>query len=222
MNDAMSAGLHRGWKSRLLSTLQPAAGGHYLDVAAGTGDVGIRIMRTLGAQHAARSRVTLADPNGPMLEVGKERLAGENSAWVDSSVIRTTAEDLSAIPDASVDGYTIAFGMRNVTDIDAACAEAARVLKPGGAMLCLEFGPSLPEHPVLDKVYEWYSFNVIPPLGELIAGEADPYQYLVESIRRFPQPAILGAKMERAGLTDVSWEPLTFGVVNIHSGFKPL
>jgi demethylmenaquinone methyltransferase / 2-methoxy-6-polyprenyl-1,4-benzoquinol methylase len=213
MNDLMSAGLHRAWKSILVSTLRPPRNRpfRHLDVAGGTGDVAFRVLDAGGPQ----TSVTVLDINGDMLGVGRERAGrryGDRIAFVGGN-----AESLP-IESGSRDGYTIAFGIRNVPRIDLALAEAYRVLKPGGRFLCLEF--SKVDVPGLDAVYDAYSFNVIPALGGAVAGDAESYRYLVESIRRFPPPARFGRMIADAGFARVTHRPLTGGVVAIHSGWK--
>jgi demethylmenaquinone methyltransferase/2-methoxy-6-polyprenyl-1,4-benzoquinol methylase len=213
MNDLMSAGLHRLWKNALVTALRPPPArpfGH-LDVAGGTGDVAFRILDAAGPQ----THVTVLDINGGMLEVGRERAGRRHDGRID--FVEANAEVLP-FPAKSFDGYTIAFGIRNVPRIDAALHEAFRVLKSGGRFLCLEF--SKVDVPILDAVYNAYSFNVIPALGRMVAGDADSYRYLVESIRRFPPPASFTRMIEAAGFRRVTHQPLTGGVVAIHSGWK--
>jgi demethylmenaquinone methyltransferase/2-methoxy-6-polyprenyl-1,4-benzoquinol methylase len=213
MNDLMSAGLHRLWKNALVTALRPPPArpfGH-LDVAGGTGDVAFRILDAAGP----RTHVTVLDINGGMLEVGRERAGRRHDGRID--FVEANAEVLP-FPAKSFDAYTIAFGIRNVPRIDAALREAFRVLKSGGRFLCLEF--SKVDVPILDAVYNAYSFNVIPALGRMVAGDADSYRYLVESIRRFPPPASFARMIEAAGFRRVTHQPLTGGVVAIHSGWK--
>ena len=213
MNDLMSAGLHRIWKAALVSMLRPPVTRpfRHLDVAGGTGDVAFRI-----AEAGRGGTVTVADINAAMLEVGRVR-AGKRRLDERVSFVEANAEDLP-FGNASYDGYTIAFGIRNVPRIDQALAEAHRVLRPGSRFLCLEF--SRVDLPGLDRLYEEYSFRVIPKLGELVAQDRASYQYLVESIRRFPPPRAFSAMIEQAGFRRVSHRPLTGGVVAIHSGWK--
>lgn len=215
MNDLMSAGLHRVWKDALLSALRPPRTRpfRHLDVAGGTGDVAFKILEAGGAE----TNVTVLDINGEMLAVGRERAAKRFPDDDRISFVQGNAEEL-ALPDDSFDAYTIAFGIRNVPRIDKALAEAHRVLKRGGRFLCLEF--SHVDVPLLDKVYEAYSFNVIPPMGRLVTGEAEPYQYLVESIRKFPKPQVFANMIEDAGFRRASFTPMTGGVVALHSGWK--
>lgn len=214
MNDLMSGGLHRVWKDILVAKLRPGArpGFTHLDVAGGTGDVAFRIARAGGPKTA----VTVLDINGDMLEVGRER---GKKAGLDRqlSFIEANAEELP-LPGNSFDAYTIAFGIRNVPRIDKALSEAYRVLKRGGRFLCLEF--SHVEAEALAKIYEAYSFKVIPLVGRAVTGDAEPYRYLVESIRQFPRPENFAAMIEAAGFQRVEFTPLTGGVVAIHSGWK--
>jgi len=213
MNDLMSAGLHRLWKDALVTALRPPPERpfRHLDVAGGTGDVAFRLLDAGGP----RTRVTVLDINGGMLEVGRERAGRRYDGRID--FVEANAEALP-FPGKSFDGYSIAFGIRNVPRIDMALSEAFRVLKAGGCFLCLEF--SKVDVPVLDTVYDAYSFNVIPALGRMVAGDAESYRYLVESIRRFPPPAAFARMIEAAGFKRVTHRPLTGGVVAIHSGWK--
>jgi demethylmenaquinone methyltransferase / 2-methoxy-6-polyprenyl-1,4-benzoquinol methylase len=213
MNDLMSAGLHRLWKEALVSTLRPSRDRpfRHLDVAGGTGDVAFRILDESGPQ----TRMTVLDINGEMLKVGAERAGHRYEGRID--FVEANAEELP-LESKTYDAYTIAFGIRNVPRIDAALREAHRVLKPGGRFLCLEF--SKVDVPVLDKIYDAYSFNVIPKIGGMVTGDAESYQYLVESIRRFPPPAAFARMIEEAGFKRVTHRTLTAGVVAIHSGWK--
>ncbi|HEY8566742.1 MAG TPA: bifunctional demethylmenaquinone methyltransferase/2-methoxy-6-polyprenyl-1,4-benzoquinol methylase UbiE [Beijerinckiaceae bacterium] len=213
MNDLMSAGLHRAWKETLVAMLRPpkARPFRHLDVAGGTGDVAFRVLEAGGPD----TQVTVLDINGAMLEVGRERTPLRFEAQVD--FVEANAEDLP-FPDRSYDGYTIAFGIRNVPRIERALAEAHRVLKPGSRFLCLEF--SRVDVPGLDRLYDLYSFNVIPALGRAVTGDAESYRYLVESIRRFPKPDAFAAMIEGAGFKRVSHRVLSGGIVAIHSGWK--
>jgi demethylmenaquinone methyltransferase / 2-methoxy-6-polyprenyl-1,4-benzoquinol methylase len=213
MNDLMSGGLHRAWKAELVGLLNPPRkrAFRHLDVAGGTGDVAFRVLEAGGPA----TTVTVLDINGAMLAVGRER-AGH--AYEDRiAFVQANAEALP-FPDGVYDGYTIAFGIRNVPRIEAALAEAYRTLRPGGRFLCLEF--SRVDVPGLDALYEAYSFNVIPRLGQWVAGDAESYRYLVESIRRFPKPAAFARMIEAAGFRRVTHRMLTGGVVAIHSGWK--
>jgi demethylmenaquinone methyltransferase/2-methoxy-6-polyprenyl-1,4-benzoquinol methylase len=215
MNDLMSAGLHRLWKDDLVSMLNPPRGQaafEHLDVAGGTGDVAFRILRAGGPN----VRVTVADISPEMVAEGKRRADAEGLLGRCRFTVGN-AEAL-AFPDKSFDGYTIAFGIRNVTHIDRALAEAYRVLKPGGRFLCLEF--SQVDLPVLDRIYDAYSFTVIPAIGKVVTGDGQPYRYLVESIRTFPKQDDFKAMIEDAGFARVSYRNLTGGVVAIHSGWR--
>jgi len=214
MNDLMSAGLHRFWKDTLVAMLRPPKNRpfRHLDVAGGTGDVAFRILDAGGPE----THVDVLDINGSMLGVGADR-AEKKGYGGRISFIECNAEALS-LPDRSYDGYTIAFGIRNVPRIPLALKEAHRVLKRGGRFLCLEFAPV--ETPGLDRIYDAYSFNVIPPLGKMITGDGEPYRYLVESIRQFPRPEAFSQMIRDAGFAQVTHRSLTGGIANIHSGWK--
>lgn len=214
MNDLMSGGLHRLWKDAMVTWLAPprqGPGRAFLDVAGGTGDIAFRI-----AERSPSSRVTVADINGEMLAVGHKRAAARGLAG-SVSFVESNAEDL-AFDDGRFDAVTIAFGIRNVPRIDKALGEAFRVLKPGGRFLCLEF--SAVDVAGLDRIYELYSFNVIPALGQLVTGDGEPYRYLVESIARFPNQARFAAMIERAGFGRVTYRNLSGGIAAIHSGWR--
>jgi demethylmenaquinone methyltransferase/2-methoxy-6-polyprenyl-1,4-benzoquinol methylase len=211
MNDLMSGGVHRLWKAELIDRLAPRPGLRLLDVAGGTGDIAQRVL-----DRARDAVVTVCDINESMLRRGRDRaIDGGRLAGID-----WICGDAEALPiaDASVDAYTIAFGLRNVTHIDAALQEARRVLRPGGRFLCLEF--SRVDGPLLNRIYDLYSFTVLPLLGQVVAGDREAYQYLVESIRRFPPQAELAGMMEAAGLEQVSYRNLTGGVAALHSGWR--
>jgi demethylmenaquinone methyltransferase / 2-methoxy-6-polyprenyl-1,4-benzoquinol methylase len=215
MNDLMSGGLHRAWKDALVIAVNPPLGDtafSVLDLAGGTGDVALRVADAGGAG----TRVTVCDINADMLTVGAERAIARG---LDDRVTFElgNAEEL-AYPDRSFDCVTIAFGIRNVPRIPRALEEAYRVLKLGGRFLCLEF--SSVDVPGLDTLYELYSFNVIPAIGRAVAGDREAYQYLVESIRKFPKPKAFARMMEQAGFRRVSFTPMTGGVVALHSGWK--
>jgi demethylmenaquinone methyltransferase/2-methoxy-6-polyprenyl-1,4-benzoquinol methylase len=213
MNDLMSAGLHRSWKNALVAALRPPKRRpfRHLDVAGGTGDVAFRILDSGGAA----THVTVLDINGDMLAVGRGRTQPQDLDRID--FVEGNAEALP-FADRSFDGYSIAFGIRNVPRIDAALADAFRVLRPGGRFVCLEF--SRVDVPGFDALYDAYSFNVIPALGQIVAGDGQAYRYLVESIRRFASPASFARTIEAAGFRRVGHRPLTGGVVAIHSGWK--
>ncbi|WP_374545148.1 bifunctional demethylmenaquinone methyltransferase/2-methoxy-6-polyprenyl-1,4-benzoquinol methylase UbiE [Rhodoblastus sp.] len=214
MNDLMSGGLHRVWKDIFVAKVRPSkrSAFKHLDVAGGTGDIAFRVARAGGP----KTEVTVLDINPDMLSVGRER-AEKNGLARQLKFVEANAEDLP-FPDAQFDAYTIAFGIRNVPRIDKALAEAYRVLKRGGHFLCLEF--SQVEAPALARIYESYSFSVIPTIGRLVTGEAEPYRYLVESIRQFPAAEDFAAMIERAGFQRAGFTRLTGGVVAIHSGWK--
>lgn len=214
MNDIMSGGLHRVWKDAMVSALNPPRREGYrtLDVAGGTGDVAFRIV----AASDRRAHVTVLDINGSMLAVGAERAARKDLSQ-NLEFIEANAEDLP-FPDKSFDAYTVAFGIRNVPHIDKALSEAFRVLKRGGRFLCLEF--SEVEMPLLEKAYELWSFQAIPRFGRLVTGDGEPYQYLVESIRRFPRQRDFAAMVEKAGFSRVTWTNYSGGIAALHSGWK--
>ncbi|XP_077231978.1 2-methoxy-6-polyprenyl-1,4-benzoquinol methylase, mitochondrial-like [Tasmannia lanceolata] len=230
MNDLMSGGMHRLWKDRLVSKLHPFPGMKHLDVAGGTGDVAFRVLENINSvsrratQHGLlddfenETQIYICDINPNMLNVGKKR-AIERGLGEDCSLqwVEGDAEALS-FEDDSMDGYTIAFGIRNVTHIEKAISEAYRVLKRGGRFLCLEL--SHVELPVFKQLYDYYSFSVIPALGELVASDRESYQYLVESIRRFPTQEMFARMIAEAGFQKVEYENLVGGVVAIHSGLK--
>jgi len=208
MNDAMSLGMHRRWKDRFVGMVRPRDGEAILDMAGGTGDIAFR-MAAKGAY------VTCADINPEMLAVGMERAAKRGLSgivWAEEN-----AERLSS-PGAAYDAYTCAFGLRNVTDLPAAIAEAYRVLKWGGRFFCLEF--STTEWPGFAKLYDAYSFNIVPRLGGLIARDRASYQYLIESIRRFPDMPTFAQMIGAAGFERVNYTPILGGAVAIHSGWK--
>ena len=214
MNDLMSFGLHRAWKNALVTAVDPprAAPFSVLDIAGGTGDVAFRLIEAGGAQ----TRVTVCDINRDMLEVGRER-----TAIYGGDTVATFAEaNAEALPfaDRSFDAATIAFGIRNVPRIERALAEAFRVLKIGGKFVCLEF--SSVDVPALDRLYDLYSFNVIPALGGVVAGDAESYRYLVESIRRFPKPQAFATMLRAAGFARVSFQTISGGIVTLHSGWR--
>ena len=216
MNDLMSAGLHRAWKAQLVSMLRPPKGRPFahLDVAGGTGDVAFRVLAAGGP----KTRVTVLDINESMLRVGAERAKEKVEGASDRIAFVTGNAESLPLPDAAFDAYTIAFGIRNVPRIETALAEARRVLKPGGRFLCLEF--SAVDIPLLDRIYDAYSFHVIPRIGARVAGDAESYRYLVESIRKFPTRGAFSGMIERAGFRHVTDRPLSGGIVAIHSGWK--
>ena len=215
MNDLMSGGLHRLWKRDFVTWLNPPKGQQayrHLDVAGGTGDIALRVVKSSGPNVHS----TICDISPEMLAVGKRRI---EDAGLDTRIacIEGNAETLP-FENSSFDAYTIAFGIRNVTHIDRAISEAYRVLKPGGRFLCLEF--SEVQVPLLDRLYDFHSFEVIPRLGKLTAGAAEPYQYLVESIRKFPKQEAFAQMIRDAGFAQVSYRNLTGGIAAMHSGWK--
>ncbi len=214
MNDLMSGGLHRLWKRACIAMLRPAADRRLLDVAGGTGDIALLWRRRGGGP------ALVCDINPAMVARGRDRALDRGVADGMADGVAWLCGDAERLPvaDRSVDAVTIAFGLRNVTDRAAALADMHRVLRPGGRFLCLEFGTvSLP---LLGDLYDRYSFAVLPRIGRLVAGDADAYRYLVESIRRFPpQPELAGA-MREAGFGRVAWRDLSGGIVAIHSGWR--
>lgn len=243
MNDLMSGGVHRLWKDHLIRKIRPKAGLSYLDVAGGTGDIAFRILNKITPQAGklatadiaksekadmsarpqnsagvlhGETKITLCDLNWDMLRVGRDR--AEDNGWLNDFEWITGNAEFLPIPDNTYDVYTISFGLRNVTHIDKGLAEAYRVLKPGGRFYCLEF--SKVENPLISKLYDGFSFGVIPKIGEIVAKDRESYQYLIESIRKFPSQRQLAQRMEDAGFSSVSFENLSFGVSAIHSGVK--
>lgn len=211
MNDLMSVGIHRVWKNAMMDWLAPRDGQHLLDVAGGTGDIAFRFL-----DRAPGTRATVCDMTEQMLVEGRKRAGAAALAdrldWV--------AGDAMALPfaDASFDRYTISFGIRNVTRIEDALAEAYRVLRPGGRLMVLEFS-RIPV-PMMQWAYDRYSFNVIPAMGQAVTGDRDSYQYLVESIRRFPDQQAFAAMIGQAGFDMVRWRDLSMGIAALHSGWK--
>ena len=210
MNDLMSGGLHRLWKNEFVRNVRANANANILDLAGGTGDIAVRLKARTGAS------VTVCDINADMLTVGRARQfdkgESENLRWVCGN-----AEHLP-VPDNSLDVITIAFGLSNVTNTQQALNDAYRALKPGGHFLCLEFSKVV--IPALAKIYDSYSFHVIPKIGELVAKDKDSYQYLVESIRQFPDQETLLGMMKKAGFEKAKYTNLTFGTVAIHQGWR--
>ncbi len=218
MNDLMSGGVHRLWKDAFVSWLNPQPGMRVVDVAGGTGDIAKRIVAHMRKKTDAETNmgeVVICDINPAMLEAGRKR-----SDLEQEGAIRWACGNAEALPlpDASMDGYTIAFGIRNVTHIDRALAEARRVLKPGGRFLCLEF--SRVEAPILDTLYDKYSFSILPRLGQMVAGDGEAYRYLAESIRKFPPQAQFARLIEQAGLGQVKFRNLMGGIAAMHSGWR--
>jgi demethylmenaquinone methyltransferase / 2-methoxy-6-polyprenyl-1,4-benzoquinol methylase len=215
MNDLMSMGLHRVWKDIMINTLNPPKSDKpfaLLDVAGGTGDIAFRAAKAAGAGF----RASVCDINADMLQVGRDRAV---KAHLDDRVtfVEGNAEAL-AFPDRAFDAYTIAFGIRNVPRIDRALTEAFRVLRPGSRFLCLEF--STVNVPGLDRLYDLFSFKVIPSLGRAVTGDAESYQYLVESIRKFAKPSAFADAIRAAGFSRVNWQSLSGGIVALHSGWR--
>ena len=208
MNDLMSGGLHRLWKDRFVRRVRPRTGEDVLDMAGGTGDVAFRLARS-GAH------VTAADINPEMLAVGVQRAADRG---VTDIVWREENAEALTFLDTSFDAYTIAFGIRNVTDIPAALAEAHRVLRYGGRFFCLEF--STVEWPGFKQLYDAYSFNILPKIGRIVADDEAAYRYLAESIRRFPPMPEFERMIRAAGFANTAVEPIGGGLVAIHSGWK--
>ena len=211
MNDAMSMGVHRIWKDAMMDWLAPRKDMKLLDVAGGTGDISFRFLKRAGGGHA-----TVFDMTQSMLDAGRERAeAGQMHDSLD-----WVCGDAMALPfeDNTFDAYTISFGIRNVTRIQDAINEAYRVLKPGGRFLVLEFS-TIP-NPAMQWAYDRYSFNIIPPLGEIIANDRDSYQYLVESIRKFPKQEQFAQMIRDGGFSQVKYRNLSLGIAALHSGWK--
>jgi len=211
MNDLMSAGIHRLWKDAMMDWLAPRAGQRLLDVAGGTGDIAFRFLARAGAAQA-----TVLDLTAPMLSAGRQRAEAtqlqDRLDWVVGDAMALP------FPDSSFDVYTIGFGIRNVTRPQVALAEAFRVLRPGGRLMVLEFS-QLP-NPLMQRAYDAYSFNVIPALGQMVTGDRASYQYLVESIRRFPDQHTFLTMIRTAGFEQASYRNLTLGVACLHAGWK--
>ncbi len=216
MNDLMSGGVHRIWKAAMIDWLAPRPGMRMLDVAGGTGDIAFRILDRANDKPGDPSHVTILDLTEGMLRAGLERAEGKafdgQLAWVNGDAMALP------FPDNSFDAYTIAFGIRNVTRVQDALSEAFRVLRPGGRFLCLEF--SAVTVAGMDKIYDAYSFNVIPRLGQMVANDRDSYQYLVESIRQFPEQERFAQMIREAGFGQVKYRNMTGGVAALHSGWK--
>jgi demethylmenaquinone methyltransferase/2-methoxy-6-polyprenyl-1,4-benzoquinol methylase len=215
MNDLMSAGVHRVWKDMTAARLNPRPGETIIDCAGGTGDMAMRfakLARKAQLRHGGDdARIFVVDYNAEMIAAGRERAGAPEIAWSVGDAQRLP------LPDGCADAYVIAFGIRNVTDIAAALGEARRVLKPGGRFLCLEF--SRPVTEPLQRAYDAYSFGVIPRIGEWVAQDREAYQYLVESIRRFPVQARFAQMMREAGFGQVEWTNFTGGVAALHQGW---
>lgn len=211
MNDVMSAGVHRLWKDAMMDWLAPRTGQRLLDVAGGTGDIAFRFLKRVG-----RAEAVVLDMTEPMLIEGRKRA----DAQALSDQLDWITGDAMALPfkDNSFDVYTISFGIRNVTQIDKALSEAFRVLRPGGRLMVLEFS-QIPND-LMQKAYDFYSFNIIPRMGQLIANDRDSYQYLVESIRKFPDQERFAEMIRDAGFENVAFRNLSFGIAALHSGWK--
>ncbi len=222
MNDLMSGGIHRLWKAAMVAWLRPRPGQRLIDVAGGTGDIALRALPRLApelvddAAGGVGGGAAVCDPNARMLEIGRARALDrgiiEGVEWLGAEAER--------LPFAarSFDLYTIAFGLRNVTDIGAALAEARRVLRPGGRFMCLEFTPQVA--PLLQPFYDLYSFQVVPLLGRIVAGDREAYTYLVESIRGFPRQGELADMITAAGFGQVRYRNLTGGIAALHSAWR--
>lgn len=216
MNDLMSGGMHRIWKDAMVARLAPPKSGSLgykvLDMAGGTGDIAQRIIN----ESHGYAEVTVSDINSDMLRVGESR----SQKWRFPSQVQFVEANAEELPfeDDSFDAYTIAFGIRNVPRIDKALSEAHRVLKRGGKFLCLEF--SEVDVPILDRIYKEFSDRVIPPIGKLVAGDAQPYQYLIESIREFPMPQAFSAMIANAGLVRVNHTAMTGNIAALHTAWK--
>ena len=220
MNDVMSAGIHRAWKNWYVWQTGVKPGEAVLDLAAGTGDITLRLakrMRGKGAGADIEGRLVSSDINAAMLKIGEERLT--NKGWLKNLEFIIANAEALPFADNSFDLITMAFGLRNVTHQDKALAEMARVLKPGGRVLVLEF--SRPKNAVISRFYDWYSFTFLPKMGAVIAKDADSYQYLAESIRMHPPQEELKAMFAAAGLVDCEYQNLSNGIVAIHKGVKP-
>ncbi|WP_128254888.1 bifunctional demethylmenaquinone methyltransferase/2-methoxy-6-polyprenyl-1,4-benzoquinol methylase UbiE [Falsirhodobacter deserti] len=211
MNDLMSAGVHRLWKDAMMDWLAPRPGQRLLDVAGGTGDIAFRFLK-----RAKGSKAVVLDMTESMLVAGRQRADAADMAerldWVVGDAMALP------LPSSSFDVYTISFGIRNVTRVQDALNEAYRVLRPGGRLMVLEFS-QLP-NPAMQKAYDLYSFNVIPPMGKLVTGDRDSYQYLVESIRKFPDQETFAGMIRKAGFDLVNYRNLSMGIAALHSGWK--
>lgn len=213
MNDLMSGGVHRLWKKLTIEQSGARRGQSILDIAGGTGDLTMRFSRIVGPT----GKVVLADINDSMLKVGRDRLMDRGVAG-NVEFVQANAECLP-FPDNTFDVITIAFGLRNVTDKDAAIRSMTRVLKPGGKVMVLEFSKT--DNPALTKLYDFYSFNILPKMGQLIAGDSESYKYLAESIRMHPDQETLKSMMQDAGLVNCKYQNMTGGIVALHIGIKP-
>ncbi|GAA0696934.1 bifunctional demethylmenaquinone methyltransferase/2-methoxy-6-polyprenyl-1,4-benzoquinol methylase UbiE [Marinobacterium maritimum] len=213
MNDLMSGGIHRLWKRITIDQSGVRRGHKVLDIAGGTGDLTRKFSRMVGPE----GKVILADINDSMLKVGRDKLLNSGVAG-NVEYVQANAECLP-FEDNTFDVITIAFGLRNVTDQNAAIASMLRVLKPGGKLMILEFSKT--DNPALTKLYDFYSFNILPQMGKVIAGDADSYRYLAESIRKHPDQETLKGMMEAAGFVNCRYQNMTGGIVALHTGIKP-
>jgi demethylmenaquinone methyltransferase / 2-methoxy-6-polyprenyl-1,4-benzoquinol methylase len=217
MNDLMSGGIHRFWKAEMLAWLKPRPGQLLIDVAGGTGDIALRALPHLIPEGAiVEGGAVVCDTNERMLEIGRSRALDQGILYG----IEWLGADAERLPlaERGFDLYTIAFGLRNVTSIEAALAEARRVLKPGGRFMCLEFTPEV--WPLLQPLYDLYSFHVVPLLGRIVAGDREAYTYLVESIRGFPRQSELAEMIAGAGLDQVRYRNLMGGIAALHSAWR--
>ncbi|MFY9288330.1 MAG: class I SAM-dependent methyltransferase [Alphaproteobacteria bacterium] len=212
MNDLMSGGLHRLWKDKLVSMMDPKPGHVILDVAGGTGDIAMRCYR----RTQGKANITVCDINPSMLQEGRAKII-DNGILKGIEFITGNAEELP-IPSHSIDIYCIAFGLRNVTHIDKALSEAERVLKPGGRFFCMEFSPGVRRE--IKPLYDRYCLTVLPAIGKYVAKDEAAYRYLAESIQQFPSQNALAKRLEKAGLSQVKWLNLTGGIAVIHQGWK--
>lgn len=212
MNDLMSLGVHRIWKNQFVTLIAPRAGETILDLAGGTGDIALRMHQRSGG----KSQITICDYNAAMLERGRDRMLDRGL----NDIFTWTTGDAAALPfaDNQFDKVCISFGLRNVTRIDTALREIARVLKPGGKFFCLEFSPGVAAP--LKAIYDRYSFSILPWLGEVVAHDRASYQYLAESIRQFPEQPVLAQRMTAAGLARAQWLDLSGGIAAIHHAWK--
>lgn len=213
MNDLMSGGIHRLWKRITIDQSGVRRGHQVLDIAGGTGDLTRKFARMVGQE----GKVVLADINDSMLKVGRDKLLNSGVAG-NVEYVQANAECLP-FEDNTFDVITIAFGLRNVTDQNAALASMLRVLKPGGKLMILEFSKT--DNPALTKLYDFYSFNILPQMGKAIAGDSDSYRYLAESIRKHPDQDTLKGMMETAGFVNCRYQNMTGGIVALHTGIKP-
>ena len=212
MNDMMSGGLHRLWKNQMITMLAPRNHSKLLDIAGGTGDIAIRYLRA-----CSHGNAYICDVNKSMLEEGKNNAI--DHGILDNLFWQCGRAETLPFPDHHFDYCTIAFGIRNVTYIEKALQEAFRILKPGGRFLCLEFS-KIQSLPALSRLYDLYSFHIIPKMGKIMTGQSDAYQYLVESIRKFPDQETFADLMKKQGFSNVRYRNMTFGIVALHSGWK--